>query len=105
MPRRLVDHQVAVQGWVMVNNPDITGVTNLTTDQARNLDRRDHELEGRGRARHEDRPDPPPGIVRHARDVQEDRARGRRRGLGQALTEDSNGAVTTAVEGPPAPRA
>src|SRR5664280_1649944 len=30
----LVDHQVAVQGWVMVNNPDITGVTNLTTDQA-----------------------------------------------------------------------
>ncbi len=30
----LVDHQVAKQGWIMVTNPDVTGVTNLTTEQA-----------------------------------------------------------------------
>jgi phosphate transport system substrate-binding protein len=33
----LVDHQVASQGWIMVNNPDVTGVTNLTTDQAKQI--------------------------------------------------------------------
>jgi phosphate transport system substrate-binding protein len=30
----LVDHQVAKQGWLMVANTDVTGVTNLTTAQA-----------------------------------------------------------------------
>jgi phosphate transport system substrate-binding protein len=31
---KLVDHQVAKQGWIMVVNPDVTGVTDLTTEQA-----------------------------------------------------------------------
>jgi phosphate transport system substrate-binding protein len=31
----LVDHVVVRQGWIMVNNQDVTGVTNLTTDQAK----------------------------------------------------------------------
>ncbi len=31
----LVDHVVVKQGWVMVNNTDVTGVTNLTSDQAK----------------------------------------------------------------------
>jgi phosphate transport system substrate-binding protein len=33
----LVDHVVVKQGWIMVNNKDITGVTNLTTDQAKQI--------------------------------------------------------------------
>jgi phosphate transport system substrate-binding protein len=30
---KLVDHIVARQGWIVVTNKDVTGVTNLTTDQ------------------------------------------------------------------------
>lgn len=33
----LVDHVVVKQGWVMVNNQDVTGVTNLTTQQAADI--------------------------------------------------------------------
>ncbi len=33
----LVDHVVVRQGWVMVNNKGVTGVTNLTTDQAKRI--------------------------------------------------------------------
>ena len=33
----LVDHQVLKQGWIMVTNPDVTGVTNLTTEQAKQI--------------------------------------------------------------------
>jgi len=33
----LVDHVVCRQGWVVVTNPDVTGVTNLTTDQQRQI--------------------------------------------------------------------
>jgi phosphate transport system substrate-binding protein len=34
---QLKDHQVARQGWVMVVNSDVTGVTNLTTQQASDI--------------------------------------------------------------------
>ena len=30
---KLVDHIVAKQGWIVVTNPGVTGVTNLTTQQ------------------------------------------------------------------------
>ena len=33
----LVDHVVVKQGWVMVNNKDVSGVTNLTTQQATDI--------------------------------------------------------------------
>jgi len=33
----LVDHIVARQGWIMVTHPDVTGVTNLTTQQATDI--------------------------------------------------------------------
>ncbi len=33
----LVDHVVVKQGWVMVANQDVTGVTNLTTQQAADI--------------------------------------------------------------------
>jgi phosphate transport system substrate-binding protein len=33
----LVDHVVAKQGWVVVTNPDVTGVTNLTTQQEQDI--------------------------------------------------------------------
>jgi phosphate transport system substrate-binding protein len=98
----LVDHQVAVQGWVMVNNPDVTGVTNLTTDQATKIWT---------------------GVITNWKDVGGPDLKivlvlrpassgtrstfkkivlgGAAEAAGQALTEDSNGAVTTAVEGTP----
>ena len=33
----LVNHNVATQGWIMINNPGVTGVTNLTTQQATDI--------------------------------------------------------------------
>jgi phosphate transport system substrate-binding protein len=33
----LVDHVVVKQGWIMVNNKDVSGVTNLTTQQATDI--------------------------------------------------------------------
>jgi phosphate transport system substrate-binding protein len=33
----LVDHVVVKQGWIMVVNKSVTGVTNLTTDQAKKI--------------------------------------------------------------------
>lgn len=33
----LVDHVIAKQGWIMVNNLSVTGVTNLTTQQATDI--------------------------------------------------------------------
>jgi phosphate transport system substrate-binding protein len=33
----LIDHQVAKQGWIMVVNPSVTGVTSLTTAQAQDI--------------------------------------------------------------------
>jgi phosphate transport system substrate-binding protein len=33
----LTDHQVAKQGWIMVVNPDVTGITGLTSQQAQDI--------------------------------------------------------------------
>lgn len=98
----LVDHAVASQGWIMVNNPDVTGVTTLTTDQATKIWT---------------------GVITNWKDVggpdlpivlilrpQSSGTRavfkklvlgGLNEMTGKALTEDSNGAVTTAVAGTP----
>ena len=98
----LVDHQVAVQGWVMVNNPDVTGVTNLTTDQAT-------KIWTGVTTNWKDVGGPDMKIVLILRPASSGtRATfkkivlgGAAEASGQALTEDSNGAVTTAVEGTP----
>jgi phosphate transport system substrate-binding protein len=98
----LVDHQVASQGWIMVNNPDVTGVTNLTTDQAK-------QIWTGAITNWKDVGGPDMPIVLILR-PQSSGTRatfkaivlgGAAEASGQALTEDSNGAVTTAVEGTP----
>ena len=77
----LVNHIVLKQGWVMVVNPSVTGITNLTTQQVqRHLDRQDHQLEGRRRTGPGHRPDPSAGQLRERGDLQEDRPQRRRRG-------------------------
>ena len=98
----LVDHQVAVQGWIMVNNPDVTGVTNLTTDQAT-------KIWTGVTTNWKDVGGPDMKIVLILRPASSGtRATfkkivlgGAAEASGQALTEDSNGAVTTAVTGTP----
>jgi phosphate transport system substrate-binding protein len=98
----LVDHPVASQGWIMVNNPDVTGVTNLTTDQAT-------KIWTGAITNWKDVGGPDLPIVLILR-PQSSGTRatfkklvlgGATEASGQALTEDSNGAVTTAVEGTP----
>ena len=96
---KLVDHIVARQGWIVVTNKDVTGVTNLTTQQ--NIDiwtGRDTNWSQVGG------PDMP--IVLIFRPASSGtRATFKKLVLGgateatggQTLTEDSNGAVTTAV--------
>jgi phosphate transport system substrate-binding protein len=98
----LVDHDIAVQGWVMVNNPAVTGVTNLTTDQAtkiwtgqitnwKDVGGNDQEIVL---------------ILRPASSGTRATFKkivlgGKDEAAGQALTEDSNGAVTQAVKTTP----
>ncbi len=98
----LVDHQVASQGWIMVVNPSVTGVTNLTTDQAK-------QIWTGAITNWKDVGGPDQAIVLILR-PQSSGTRatfkqivlgGATEASGQALTEDSNGAVTTAVEGTP----
>ena len=104
--RRLVDHIVAKQGWVMVVNQDVTGVTNLTTAAGDgHLDRQGHQLEGRRRQRRGDRPDPSPGIVRHPCHLQEDRARRRRRGPARPSPRTRTARSRRPSQRPPARRA
>jgi phosphate transport system substrate-binding protein len=95
---QLVDHRIAKQGWVMVVNPGVTGVTNLTTQQAtdiwtgKTINWKD--VGGNDQA-----------IVLIIRPASSGtRATfkkivlgGAEEAAGQALTEDSNGAVTQAV--------
>jgi phosphate transport system substrate-binding protein len=96
---KLVDHIVARQGWIVVTNKDVTGVTNLTTQQNVDIwtgkDTNWNQVGG---------PDMP--IVLIFRPASSGtRATFRKLVLsgateatgGQTLTEDSNGAVTTAV--------
>lgn len=99
---QLVDHQVVKQGWVMVVNKDVTGVTNLTTAQAKQIwtgqitnwkdvGGPDMKIEL---------------IIRPASSGTRATFKkivlgGATEAAGQALTEDSNGAVTQAVVATP----
>jgi phosphate transport system substrate-binding protein len=96
---KLVDHVVCRQGWIVVTNKDVTGVTNLTTQQNIDVwtgtDTNWNQVGG---------PDMP--IVLIFRPASSGtRATFKKLVLGgateatggQTLTEDSNGAVTTAV--------
>jgi phosphate transport system substrate-binding protein len=100
----LTDHVVAKQGWIMVTNPGVTGVTNLTTQQATDIwtgkiqNWKDGGLGG---------PDLPIVLILRP-ESSGTRATfkklvlgGAAEATGQALTEDSNGAVVTAVAGTP----
>jgi phosphate transport system substrate-binding protein len=98
----LVDHVVARQGWIMVANKSVTGVTSLTTQQATDI--------WTGRTTNwKDVGGPDQPIVLIIRPASSGtRATfkkivlgGQDEAAGQALTEDSNGAVTTAVTGTP----
>jgi phosphate transport system substrate-binding protein len=98
----LVDHVVVKQGWIMVANKDVTGVTNLTTAQAKDI--------WTGKITNwKDVGGPDEKIVLIIRPASSGtRATfkkivlgGANEATGQALTEDSNGAVTTAVAGQP----
>jgi len=98
----LVNHNIAVQGWIMVNNPGVTGVTNLTTQQATDIwtvkITNWKDVGGNDQA-----------IVLILRPASSGtRATfkkivlgGANEAAGQALTEDSNGAVTQAVKTTP----
>lgn len=98
----LVDHKVVKQGWVMVVNPDVTGVSNLTTDQAKQIwtgqitnwkDVGGPDLKIELIIRPESS-----GTRATFRKIV---LGGAEEASGQALTEDSNGAVTTAVSTTP----
>ena len=95
---QLVDHKVVKQGWIMVVSKDVTGVTNLTTQQAKDI--------WTGKTTNwKDVGGPDEAIVLIIRPASSGtRATfkkivlgGTDEAAGQALTEDSNGAVTTAV--------
>ena len=79
--RQLVDHVVARQGWVMVLNKGVTGVTNLTAQQATDIWTGKvtnwKDVGGNDQAIVLD---PPARLIGHPRHVQEDRPRRRRRG-------------------------
>lgn len=99
---QLVDHVVAKQGWVMVVNPGVTGVTSLTTAQATDIWTGKvtnwKDVGGNDQA-----------IVLILRPASSGTRStfkkivlgGKDEAAGQALTEDSNGAVTTAVASTP----
>ncbi len=96
----LVDHLVAKQGWIVVANKDVTGITNLTTDQLikiwTGVTTNWKDVGG---------PDLP--IVLILRPTSSGTRStfkkivlgGASEASGQALTEDSNGAVTAAIAG------
>jgi phosphate transport system substrate-binding protein len=96
---KLVDHIVAKQGWIVVTNKDVTGVTNLTTAQETSI--------WTGKITNwKDVGGPDMPIVLIFRPASSGtRATFKKIVLGgateatggQTLTEDSNGAVTTAV--------
>jgi phosphate transport system substrate-binding protein len=99
---KLVDHVVARQGWIMVTNPDVTGVTGLTTQQAADI--------WTGKITNwKDVGGPDESIVLIIRPASSGtRATfksivlgGQDEAAGMALTEDSNGAVTETVAATP----
>lgn len=94
----LVDHQVVRQGWLMVTNNDVTGVTNLTADQMKAI--------WTGQTTNwKDVGGPDEPIVLILRPASSGTRAvfkkivlgGADEATGTALTEDSNGAVTSAV--------
>ena len=94
----LVDHIVAKQGWIMVTNKDVTGVTNLTTAQATDI--------WTGKITNwKDVGGPDLAIVLILRPASSGTRstfkklvlNGANEATGNTLTEDSNGAVTTAI--------
>jgi phosphate transport system substrate-binding protein len=95
---QLVNHDVARQGWIMVNNKDVTGVTNLTSQQATDIwtGKTTNWKDVGG-------PDEPIVLILRP-ESSGTRAtfkkivlNGATEATGQALTEDSNGAVIAAV--------
>jgi phosphate transport system substrate-binding protein len=98
----LIDHVVVKQGWIMVVNKSVTGVTNLTTDQAK-------KIWTGAITNWKDVGGPDQEIVLILRPASSGtRATfkklvlgGKDEAAGQALTEDSNGAVTQAVKTTP----
>lgn len=98
----LKDHVVAKQGWIMVVNPDVTGVKNLTSAQATDI--------WTGKITNWSAVGGPnePIVLILRPESSGTRATfkklvlgGVTEATGQALTEDSNGAVVTAVKGTP----
>jgi phosphate transport system substrate-binding protein len=98
----LVNHDLALQGWIMVNNPAITGVTGLTTQQATDI--------WTGKVTNwKDVGGPDQEIVLILRPASSGtRATfkkivlgGKDEAQGQALTEDSSGAVAKAISTTP----
>jgi phosphate transport system substrate-binding protein len=98
----LVDHMVAKQGWIVVANKDVTGITNLTTEQLTKI--------WTGAVTNWNAvggPDLPIVLVLRPTSsgtratFKKIVLNGASEASGQALTEDSNGAVTTAVSGAP----
>ena len=72
----LVNHIVLKQGWVMVVNASVTGITNLTTQQASDIwTGKITNWKDVRRPRPGHRPDPPTGELRDAVRLQEGRAR------------------------------
>jgi phosphate transport system substrate-binding protein len=101
--QQLVDHVVCRQGWLMVTNTSVTGVTNLTSDQATKI--WTGQITNWKDVGGNDQP-----IVLILRPASSGtRATFKKIVLGGAdeantgttLTEDSNGAVTTAVKNTP----
>lgn len=96
---KLVDHVVCRQGWIVVTNLDVTGVTNLTTQQNIDIwtgkDTNWNQVGG---------PDLPIVLIfrpqssgTRATFLKLVLGGAKEATGGQTLTEDSNGAVTTAV--------
>ncbi|PZR64032.1 MAG: phosphate-binding protein [Chloroflexi bacterium] len=99
---QLVDHKVVKQGWVMVVNPSVTGVTNLTKDQATQI------WTGKITNWKDVGGSDAPIVLVIRPESSGTRATfkklilgGATEASGKALTEDSNGAVTKAVESTP----
>lgn len=98
----LVDHQVVKQGWVMVVSKDVTGVTNLTTSQAKDIwTGKITNWSAVGGPN-----EPIVLILRPASSGTRATFKkivlgGANEAAGQALTQDSNGAVATAVGNTP----
>ncbi len=98
----LVNHNVVKQGWVMVVSNDVTGVTNLTTQQAQDI--------WTGKVTNWKAvggPDKPivlilrPASSGTRATFKKIVLNGQNEASGQALTEDSNGAVVKAVAATP----